>query len=249
MDFPKLLPALTVLVCLYCAGISAQRNNYATAKIEDNSIRIDADASEDVWEEVEWSGNYIQTTPYDSAAPSQNTAFKAVYDNDAIYFLIRAYDKAPDSIMRRMSRRDVWEGDLVAVFIDSYFDRNTSFGFIVNAAGIRGDCISTGDGNRRDDTWDPVWYVKTIVDDKGWLAEMKIPFSQLRFGKNSSQIWGLQMGRRLYRHQEWSHWQYISPTASGFTSNFGDLTGIHDIKPTRQTEIMPFIVGGYETYE
>ena len=148
MNYFKFLTFLAVLVLYHCAGLSAQRNSYTTAKVPDNSIRIDADISEDAWDQVEWSANYTQTRPYDSAAPSQNTSFKTVYDNNAIYFLVRAFDTAPDSIMRRMSRRDEWEGDLVAIFIDSYFDRNTAFGFIVNAAGIRGDCITTGDGNR-----------------------------------------------------------------------------------------------------
>jgi hypothetical protein len=87
------------------------------------------------------------------------------------------------------------------------------------------------------------------VDDSGWIAELKIPFSQLRFGKEDEQTWGLQVGRRLYRHQEWSFWQYISPNASGFVSKFGDLRGLRNIRPRRQVEIMPFILGGYESYE
>ena len=249
MNYFKFLPFLAVLVLFHCAELSAQRNSYTTAKVPDNSIRIDADISEDAWDQVEWSGNFTQTMPYDSAAPSQNTAFKCVYDNDAFYFLIRAYDTAPDSIVRRMCRRDGWEGDFVEVYIDSYYDRNTAFAFNVNAAGVRGDAIITGDGNREDETWDPIWFVKTLIDDQGWLAELRIPFSQLRFGKKDEQVWGLQMGRRLYRHQEQSLWQYKSPKASGFVSKFGDLVGIRDIQPRRQTEIMPFIIGGYETYE
>ncbi len=240
---------IALVVFAFSGGVHAQRNAYTTARAPDNSVRIDADASDEAWNRVEWSGNFTQTMPYDSAAPSQNTAFKTVYDNNAIYFLIRAFDTAPDSIVRRMCRRDGWEGDFVEIYIDSYFDRNTAFGFNVNAAGVRGDAIITGDGNREDETWDPVWYVKTLIDDQGWIAEIKIPFSQLRFGRKNGQVWGLQVGRRLYRHQERSFWQYKSPKASGFVSKFGDLHGIHDIQPSRQMEIMPFIVGGYETYK
>jgi hypothetical protein len=246
---PKPFLVLFTVFLFLCVNLLAQRNSYTTERVPDNSIRIDADPSETVWESVEWSGNYIQTQPYDSAAPSQNTAFKTVYDDNAIYFLIRAFDTAPDSIERQMCRRDGWEGDFVEIYIDSYYDRNTAFGFNVNAAGVRGDAIITGDGNHEDETWDPVWFAKTAVDDKGWIAEIKIPYTQLRFGNKEVQVWGLQMGRRLYRHAEWSYWQYISPTASGFTSSFGDLQGIRDIQPKRQVEIMPFMLGGYEHYE
>ena len=106
MSSPRTCFLIVFFLLFFCAPGFAQRNSYTTLKIPDNSIRIDADASENAWDKVEWSGNYIQTEPYDSVAPTQNTSFKTIYDNEAVYFLIRAYDSAPDSIERQMCRRD-----------------------------------------------------------------------------------------------------------------------------------------------
>ena len=67
--------------------------------------------------------------------------------------------------------------------------------FSASASGAKSDAAISDDGNNEDDNWNPIWYMKTSIDDKGWCAEMKIPLSQLRFGKNNEQIWGLQVTR------------------------------------------------------
>jgi hypothetical protein len=148
-----------------------------------------------------------------------------------------------------MSRRDDIEGDWVEVHLDSYFDHLTAFGFMVNAAGVKGDLVISGDGDNADDTWDPIWYVKTDTDEQGWTAEMRIPLSQLRFGKKLNQIWGLQVSRRLHRKQETSNWQLIPQKKSGWVSRFGELQGIKGISAQRQVEITPYTVGKTQRFE
>ena len=61
--------------------------------------------------------------------------------------------------------------------------------FTVTATGVKGDEIVTRNGDNFDDSWNPIWYTNAVVDDKGWTAEMKIPFSQLRFGKEAKHNW------------------------------------------------------------
>ena len=85
--------------------------------------------------------------------------------------------------------------------------------------------------------------------EDGWNAEMKIPLSQLRFDRDSSLVWGLEVARILYRKQEVSLWQHIPQTAPGFVHMFGELHGIANIEPKRQIEIAPYGVGSFDTYE
>jgi len=147
-----------------------------------------------------------------------------------------------------MSRRDGFDGDLVGIAFDSYHDLRTGFTFLVSASGVKSDEIVI-DGDNGDVNWDPIWYCKTNIDDKGWTAEFSIPLSQLRFGKQENYIWGLQVGRILFRKQETSLWQFVSPTASAWVANFGELHGIQNIAPKKQRDIIPYVAGAYESYQ
>ncbi len=205
--------------------------------------------NDDCWNLVDWTSDFIQTAPEENKAPSQQTAFKILYDNDNLYLFIRAFDNEPDKISRLMSRRDNFSGDFVYVDIDSHFDKQTDFMFVASASGAKSDAAVSEDGNNEDDNWNPIWYMKTSVDDKGWCAEMKIPLSQLRFGKKSEQIWGLQVSRNIFRLQERSQWQYIPKGSPGIVHLFGELKGINDLKPKHQFEIMPYTVARVERFE
>jgi Domain of unknown function (DUF5916)/Carbohydrate family 9 binding domain-like len=210
---------------------------------------IDGLLNDECWNLVEWSGNFIQTQPVENKPPSQQTAFKILYDNDNIYIFIRAFDTEPGKISRIMSRRDNFSGDMVYVDIDSHFDKQTDYLFAASASGAKSDAAISDDGNNEDDSWDPIWYMKTSVDDKGWCVEMKIPLSQLRFGKKNEQIWGLQVTRSIFRLQERSNWQYIPKGSPGIVHMYGELHGINDIKPKQQIELMPYALGRVERFQ
>ncbi|MCK5169355.1 MAG: carbohydrate binding family 9 domain-containing protein, partial [Bacteroidales bacterium] len=214
-----------------------------TKRISNGPPKIDGLIDNDIWDIVEWSNGFIQRSPNDGEAPSQKTAFKVLYDDDNLYVLIRAFDTEPDKIVRRMSRRDGFDGDWVEVQIDSYFDKRTAFSFTGSVSGVKGDAIISDDGDNGDSTWDPIWYLETSIDSIGWIAEIKIPFTQLRFSNHKeSQIWGLQINRRFFRNEERSHWSHFSQDESGWVRHFGELHGIKNIKPKRQIEIYPYIL-------
>jgi len=107
----------------------------------------------------------------------------------------------------------------------------------------------SNNGQNEDETWNPIWWVKTQVDDKGWTMEAKIPFSQLRFDKSSGGVWGLQVAREIYRNSEMSLWQPLSKESPGFVHLIGELHGLRDINPKKQAEITPYAVAGSEWYE
>jgi hypothetical protein len=240
--FLLLLP-ITVLIS------ANDKKTYTTQKITSEPPRIDGLIDDEAWNTVEWSGDFVQVEPYENKAPSQQTKFKILYDDNNLYIAIKALDSAPDSIVQRMSRRDGFEGDWLEVNIDSYHDLLTGFSFNVSAAGVKGDEAITNDGNNWDSNWDPIWYVKTSIDKEGWVAEMQIPFSQIRFSKKNEYVWGLEISRRIFRRSERSCWQFISPTAAGWVHNFGELQGISNIEPLKQAEIVPYVLGKVETYE
>lgn len=245
----KITFALVLLTGFITAhGQEAERRIYNTA-FTAAPPAIDGLDKDDCWSKVEWSGDFIQSQPEENKPPSQQTSFKILYDNNNIYVFIRASDTEPEKINRRVSRRDNMEGDMVFVEFDSYYDKQTDFLFAALASGTKGDVAITQNGNAEDDSWNPVWYLTTSIDDKGWCAEMKIPLSQLRFGNKGEHVWGLQVTRHLYRLSERSIWQFIPKGSPGMVHLFGELHGIRNIKPQRQMELMPYALGQVERFE
>ena len=225
------------------------KKTYTTKPINvSDAPTIDGNLSDAIWDAVEWGNDFIENEPDENTPPSHQTQFKIVYDEKNLYVGIRAFDSAPDSIIKRLSRKDGFVGDRLNVVIDSYNDKRTAFVFTVTAAGVKGDEFVTDNGNNIDDSWNPIWYTKALIDVQGWTAEMKIPFSQLRFGKAKEQIWGLNIARTIFRKNEMSLWNRVPADAPGWVSEMGELHGLKDIKAQNQLEIQPFTVTQLDTY-
>ena len=246
---------LSLILILFVTSSYAQKTDslivkrtYTTAFTKTEPV-IDGLGNDDCWNQVDWTGDFIQSQPVENKPPSQQTAFKILYDNDNIYMFVRCYDTEPDKISKIMSRRDNFSGDMIFVEFDSHFDKQTDYLFSASASGAKSDAAMSDDGQNEDDNWNPIWYMKTSVDDKGWSAEMKIPLSQLRFDKNSTQTWGLQVTRAIFRLQERSQWQYIPKGSPGVIHLFGELHGINNIKPKHQIELMPYTVARTERFQ
>lgn len=211
--------------------------------------QIDGQLNDEVWNSVSWDGNFTQWEPNEGSKPTQDTKFKILYDAKNLYVAVRCFDTDPSKIVSRLSRRDGFDGDWIEVNIDSYHDFRTGFSFTITAAGVKGDEAISANGSGWDRSWNPIWYAKTAIDDQGWTAEFKIPFTQLRFNDNEEQVWGLQLHRRDFRLEERSLWQRIPRDLPGWVSNFGELRGIKNIKPQKQIEIQPYVVTQMETFQ
>ncbi|MCK4989990.1 MAG: carbohydrate binding family 9 domain-containing protein, partial [Bacteroidales bacterium] len=204
---------------------------------------------DEAWSQGTWTGGFVQHEPYEGRPPSQQTEFKLAYDDMNIYVAVKALDSAPDSITNRMSRRDNADGDMVFVVFDSYHDLRTGFIFGVSSAGVRFDMIQSNNGQNEDTTWDPIWLAKAQVHNWGWGAEMKIPFTQLRFNKNSESVWGFELARQIFRENELSLWHPIPRNAPGLIHAIGELDGLQEIEPRKQLDLTPYGVAALNTYE
>lgn len=242
------------IFCISVALLSAQetptvqKRVYFTKAIDTQPI-IDGNLTDKSWNAVEWQTNFIEKRPNENTKPTYQTKFKVAYDAKFLYIAIRSFDNEPNKIESRLTRRDGFAGDRVNIVIDSYFDKRTAFVFTVTAAGVKGDEIATNNGKNIDDSWNPIWYAKAIIDDLGWTAEMKIPLSQLRFGDDKEQVWGLNIIRQLFRGNEHSMWQRIPNNVDGWISNIGELRGLTNLKPQKQLEIQPFTTLQQDIYQ
>jgi len=246
--------SVTILNFLFLAAQSNPgdslivKKKYTTQRLN-ATVTLDGIPEEDAWNAVEWGGDFTQWQPNEGKPPSQQTNFKILYDEKFLYVAYRCHDLAPDSITKRMGRRDEFPGDWVEINIDSYHDLRTAFSFTVSVSGVRNDEFVSNDGYNWDANWNPIWFAKTHIDDKGWTAEVKIPFSQLRYGNEPEKVWGIQIMRRLFRKEERSTWQYIPQNSGVWVSRFGELHGLKNIPMHRQVEIAPYIIAQADKYK
>ncbi|MEO1653841.1 MAG: DUF5916 domain-containing protein, partial [Bacteroidota bacterium] len=247
---------LLILLCTLAGNALAQnqesipKRKYTTLHLGDQKVpKIDGIIDDESWSLVEWSGEYVELSPEENTTPSEQTKLKILYDDKYLYVAFRCYDKDPEGVVRRLSRRDGFDGDWVEINIDSFHDLRTAFSFTISASGVRGEEFVTNNGANWDNTWNPIWMAKTQVDAEGWTAELKIPLSQLRFGKDKNQIWGIQSTRRYFRKEERSVWQRNPQNSPGWVSEFGELHGLDKLKPQRQLEIQPYVVASIKTFE
>lgn len=203
-------------------------------------VHIDGRLDDAAWQQVPEITGFLQRDPDEGKPATQKTIVRLAYDNDALYVAAHMQDTAPDSIMTRLSRRDdVDNEDQFAIAIDSYHDHRSGYFFGVSAGGTLMDGVCYND-DWTDDTWDGVWEGCVHRDSTGWSAELRIPFSQLRFEKKDKHVWGINFLRAIGRRNEESYLVYTPKGSSGFVSRFPHLNGIEGIHPGRNIEILPY---------
>ena len=194
------------------------------------------------WQTLTPVSAFVQREPQEGAAPSQRTEFRVAYDASTLYVRVKAFDAEPEKIVTYLTRRDDNSpGDWLHVFIDSYHDRRTAYEFAVNPSGVKQDRYWFNDTDR-DDSWDAVWDVRVSRERDGWLAEFRIPFSQLRFTPEPNATFGLAVVREIGRLKETSTWPLLPRAAPGYVSSFGDLAGLSMLTTPKRLELLPYMV-------
>ncbi|GAB1452319.1 hypothetical protein MASR2M47_23750 [Draconibacterium sp.] len=226
--------------------IASIKRVYYAARTE-TKPKIDGILDDECWQKTgTWDGEFIQQQPHQAAPPSQDTEIKILYDDKYLYFAIICHDNEPDKMSPILGRRDENNGDMAGIALDSYNDKQTAFEFNLTAAGQKIDLMHMGEYGW-DFEWNAVWDGKTTVGDSAWYAEMRVPFTQIRFSNEDEHVWGMHIWRWIHRFQEESQWKLIPVDAPAMVYIFGELRGIKDIPYKRNFEVMPYVKGKYVT--
>ena len=70
-----------------------------------------------------------------------------------------------------------------------------------------------------------------------------MPLSQLRYGPQDEQVWGLHAWRWIDRNQEEDQWQLIPRQNTGRMYQLGELHGIRGLPRPRHVELLPHVLG------
>jgi hypothetical protein len=250
----RLLPAAALLV-LFTSPLLAQapaEREHASAPVAQavratEPFRVDGVLDEGIWLDIPPITSFTQLVPVEGAPATERTEIRFAFDDVALYIGARMHDRHP--VTTRLGRRDMGmsASDWLTIIFDSYHDHRTAFGFEVNPSGVRRDQTRTE--QNEDDSWDPVWEVATSIDDDGWTAEIRIPFSQLRFNPGAEQVWGLQVERQIARLREFSVFSFTPTTQPGGIPRFGHLQGLRDLRTGKRLELLPYTVARAESID
>jgi hypothetical protein len=237
--------ALLFVVAL--AGPGAAVRVPATPIASTSAIRVDGELTEAVWQQAPVISGFKQREPKDGADATYDTEARVAYDAMALYVAVQAIDPEPSRIVGIRTRRD--EGspsDWIRVLVDSFHDRRSAYEFAVNPVGVKQDAYWFNDGSN-DTGWDAVWEVAVSRGPRGWRAEFRIPFSQLRFHPSASATFGFAVVRQIGRLNETTTWPLLSKNVSGYVSSFGELTGLQISRSPKRLEMVPYAVADVTT--
>ena len=206
---------------------------------------LDGVLDDPVWALATPVSGFRRDNPGDGLPATEKTEVRVAYTDDALYVGARMHDRDPSRISLLRGRRDSFMqvNDLFLVQLDSYHDHRTAFVFGVTPAGGRNDLVAPNDGfEGMDAGWDPVWDAATRVDSLGWVAEIRIPFSQVRFREGERQVWGINFRRDIMHAGEAVDWAWQPATETGLASSFGHLLGLEGVERPRRLEILPYAV-------
>lgn len=247
----RLAPAL--LLASMVVPISAARSQSsgghtvpvpsAVAARRTGLVVLDARLDEEAWKAATPITEFRQIDPDEGKPGTQRTEVRFLFDDDALYVGAKMYDTAgAKGVTTRLVRRDAsFDSDYIELVIDGYHDHLGRAFFDLNPSGSKGDNIGIGT-SCCDASWDPVWEAATHIDADGWTAEIRIPYSQLRFSRDSVQTWGLQVRRFIKRNNEQDQWAWWGKTESGGPARFGHLEGLRIPHAPAGLELLPYVV-------
>ncbi|HEY8924314.1 MAG TPA: DUF5916 domain-containing protein, partial [Polyangia bacterium] len=205
--------------------------------------KLDGRLDDPAWREAQVVSDFVQQAPNEGSPPSERTAMRVVYDDEAVYV---GFDcsQVQTPIVGRLTRRDQdSESDWVYVDIDSRRDGRTAAFLAVNVAEVVVDGMfhDTPTGPVVSLEWDENWEARTARTAGGWSAEMRIPLRILRFSPDLPvQSWGLAAIRYIGQRQETDTWPAIPRTAASAFPYFGRLDDLRQLAAREPLELRPF---------
>jgi hypothetical protein len=221
----------------------------------DGPIQLDGLSNEPAWEAVEpWLPT--QYEPDNGAPPTERTEFLVAYDDDYIYFALRGYDQDSTGIRSNTLYRDRLSGDdHFEILLDTFNDNETAVLFTTTPGGIRKDAAISNDasgggiasGGWINGDFNTFWDVETVVNEEGWFAEMRVPFTSLRFQDDNGQVeMGITLQRKIARKTERlvfppvpsiANWAFLKPSLA-------QKIVLEGIRPRKPLYVTPYGLSG-----
>ena len=215
------------------------------------TIKVDGLLDEPVWATIKPITEFVQRLPLDGGEPTEKSEMRVAYNNNFIYFGFTFFDSDPEKVRATILNRGGWihRDDKLEIALDTYHDRRNAYLFEMNPLGTQDDALITDENRPGLDewAWDGVYISEGKVTDFGWVLEVAIPWTTLRFPNKDELTMGLAIKRYINRKNESVIWPHIGLEYSSDiyqVSQYAILKGLKDIKRGKDIKIKPFAIGG-----
>lgn len=213
--------------------------------------KIDGILDEEIWLTAAVAQNFVERNPNNGKpeADAYKTTVKILYDDTGVYLGVTMLDPNPANIKKELVERDnIGNDDVFGVTINGYNDNQQAMLFFVQASGVQADAKIVSNAND-DFSWNAVWYSAVKITDFGWTAEIKIPYSELRFPKKEVQTWGVNFVRIIQDTNQNLTWNFVDNKKASYLMYDGILEGIQNIQPPVRFSLTPYISTYLNNYE
>jgi len=250
----RILINVFFIFCVFLSHLSvvhSQTSDPNTVKTQRiiTKIKLDGRLDEEAWSQIQKISNFTQRELKEGDPVTERTEVGIVYTEKALYIGVWCYDSEVDKIVHKEMKRDFSYGteDNFKIIIDTYHDRRNGYLFVINPNAARADMLITNEGKSVNKDWNGVWDVAVDIHEKGWFAEIEIPFSTLKFPEKDTQTWGINFERNISRKKEQVLWQgWSRDHRLERVSQAGTLLGLEGVSSGHLLEMKPYFSGGLE---
>ena len=205
-------------------------------------IKVDGVLDDEAWQQALKLELRYETWPGENLPALVRTEV-FIYHTKAYFYLgVHAYDPDPSAIRATYTDRDnIWNEDFIAITMDTFNDPRRRFSFFCNALGIQADLIETIDGGII--FWDSIWDSAGRIGDNGYIVEIAIPFSSLRFQRTKEeQTWRFDVVR-MYPRDVKHYFTLFTRSRNNpcYMCQADHLIGFKGAKPGKNLEFDPAI--------
>lgn len=198
---------------------------------------IDGVLDDAVWADANLLDDFHEIQPHEYSEASEKTEVRILFDSEALYIGVRAFDAEPEKITAKVLRQsfNLRSEDRIKLILSPFNDKRSGFAFFINPNGVRVEGIykeTDIDGN-----WNGIWQAESTIDSDGWSMELAIPFKSLSFVEG--QDWGFNISRAVARRQEEMGW--VSRNRQTNASIVGTLTGLSGLSQGVGLDIVPSV--------
>jgi hypothetical protein len=165
----------------------AERPAFQATRSE-GTITIDGDLDELIWQQTSAIVDFVQKEPLQQAATTYSTEVHVAYDEKALYIAAICYQPRDEIRVQNLQRDFSFdENDLFGIAIDGFIDQRNAVVFQTTPFGNQRD-LEVIDGSEANLNWDARWSVRTRIHEDRWVAEIAIPWRNLRYPSGADRL-------------------------------------------------------------
>jgi hypothetical protein len=206
-------------------------------------IEIDGRLDDAGWRGAARADNFAEHNPGDQTRPAVDTEVYITYDDDNLYVAWMCYD-APGEVRASFCERDdIFSDDYVILCLDTFGDATLAYEIASNPYGIPGDLLFSSSSGE-DISYDMIFETAGQIVENGWIVEMAVPFTRMRFPEQEEQTWRVDFWRNRPRESRYQYsWAAYNRDENCWPCNWGTVTGLNGVRAGAGLDLLPAVVG------